>query len=96
MPEGTDLSEDVLRAFLKLSKKDQLLVRLDLAGKVASAALSKLPRVEDRGAAIRYALSENYIGNQGTQKKRREVFGAYWRLTRKVVAHRERRIKLCR
>jgi len=88
------LTDEVDAVIGRLRIADRKLVKPDLAYKVVEAVLGI--QEPDSGCAIRYTLSGLHIGNQGQKNSRQAVFRAYWRLARKTLDDRERKLRLAR
>ncbi len=83
---------EVGTALDSLSKEDRQYIKPDLALRAFNLTLNKLPRVGKCGA-VRYTISELYIGTQGERKRRQKVFRAYWRLLVKILNNREHPVR---
>lgn len=88
---------EVVVALRSLRKEDQALIDPALAQKALELVLKKLEseRPIHIGPldAIRFAINELFIANQRQREKRQKVFGAYWRLLRRLLDNRERRAR---
>ncbi len=91
MTKELTLVQEIGNARKKLKAEDRKLIKPDLAQRAFHMVLDKKKR-NGSGESIRFTLHELYIGRAG--RNRQKIFGAYWRLLRKMLDERERNTRL--